>query len=254
MAKILITGASGGIGSALALAFAEQGSRLVLWGRDIGRLATTAGRCRARGAAVEETAFDITQFDRLVAELEATDGRSPLDIAILNAGLGGSVPPRRAAQDVREALNMTSVNFTAPIVAANLLADRMARRGRGRIVLVGSVAALFPLPMAPVYAGTKAGLARFADALRLRLEDTGVGVTLVSPGFVDTPMSRGLTEPKPFLLDADKAAAVIARRIARGARHIVVPWQFAVICAVAKLVPGAVVRAVLRHVMRTAPG
>jgi len=251
MTNILITGASSGIGAALAGAYANQGNRLVLWGRNAERLAATATRCRARGATVEEDCFDLSDFDRLIAALETADDRNALDLAILNAGLGGSIPPHRAAQDVRAAQAMAAVNLTVPVIAANLLAERMARRGRGRIVLVGSVAANFPLPMAPVYSGTKAGLTVFADALRLRLEEYGVGITLVSPGFVDTPMSRGLSEPRPFLIDAEKAATIIVRKVAHGARHIVVPWQFAVICGAAKLVPGAIVRAILRQVMRT---
>jgi NAD(P)-dependent dehydrogenase (short-subunit alcohol dehydrogenase family) len=104
--------------------------------------------------------------------------------------------------------------------------------------------------MAPVYAGTKAGLALFAEALGLRLAKYGVGVTLVSPGFVDTPMSRSLKEPRPFLIGADAAAAIIAGKIERGARRIVVPWQFVVIRAIAGLVPRGIVRAVLSQLSR----
>ena len=250
MTTILITGASSGIGAALAARFAGPGNRLVLCGRNRERLGDTARRCRAQGAEVDEACFDITQFNQLVAVLEAADDAKPIDIAILNAGLGGSLPRQRAAQDIAGTIEMSGVNFTAPLVAANLMAERMAQRRRGRIVLVGSVAAFFPTPMAPAYAGTKAGLAMFAEALRLRLAEAGVGVTLVSPGFIDTPMSRSLTEPKPFLMAPEKAAAVIARGIVRGARHIVVPWQFIVVCIAARLVPAVVIRAVLQRFLR----
>lgn len=250
MANVLITGASSGIGAALAVAYAASGNRLVLFGRNAERLAATAHKCRAHGVVVDEACFDLTEFERLVAELGQADARHPIDIAILNAGLGGSVPPQRVAQDWRNAQNMAGVNFAAPVVAANLLAERMAQRGRGRIVLIGSVAGHFPLPMAPAYAATKAGLALFADALRLRLMDYGVGVTLVTPGFVDTPMSRALAEPKPFLIDADRAAAIMMRRIARGARRITVPWQFAVLPALLRILPRSLIGMVLRRVMR----
>jgi short-subunit dehydrogenase len=243
--NILITGASSGIGAALARIYAAPNHQLVLWGRNDERLAATAEQCRARGAIVETTCFDLTDFDRLVEALTSADARSPFDLAILNAGLGGSLSRGRAAQDVHAAIRMAGVNFTAPVIAANVLAERMATRGRGRIVFVGSIAESFPLPMAPLYAGTKAGLALFAEALGLRLAKYGVGVSLVSPGFVDTPMSRGLKEPKPFLIDANTAAEVIARKIERGARHIVVPWQFAVIRAAVRLVPRPLLRAVL---------
>lgn len=247
---ILITGASSGIGAELARAYAAPGVKLVLWGRNQGRLEATAEACRGRGASVVTACFDIVDFARLVAELEAVEAHDPVDLAIFNAGLGGALSSRSVAQDVDAAERMAAVNFTAPVVGANWLAARMAGRGRGRIVFVSSIAESFPLPTAPLYAGSKAGLAMFAEALRLRLKPHGVGVTLVSPGFVDTPMSRGLGHPRPFLISADDAAAIIARRVNRGAARIVVPWQFAVLRAAAALVPRAVVRAVLSHLSR----
>lgn len=247
---ILITGASSGIGAALARAYAVPGNRLMLWGRNEERLNALAEQCRARGAELEIVRFDLADFSQLLDNLGASDTRNPIDLAIFNAGLGGSLPRDRVAQDVHAAQRMVNVNFTAPVLGANLLAERMAKRGQGRIVFVGSVAASFPLPMAPVYAGTKAGLALFAEAFQLRLEKYGVDVTLVSPGFVDTPMSRSLSEPRPFLIGADAAAAIITRKIERGARHIVVPWQFAVIRALVNMVPGVIMRAVLTQLSR----
>jgi short-subunit dehydrogenase len=124
----------------------------------------------------------------------------------------------------------------------------MAKRGRGQIVLVGSISESYPLPMAPTYAASKAGLRLFAEALGLRMKKFGVAVTLVSPGFIDTPMSRKVTEPKPFLMDADTAARIIARDVALGARVIVVPWQFRVMRAFTDLLPRAMVRWVMSRV------
>ncbi len=242
---ILITGASSGIGAALAKAYATPENRLILWGRNGERLDAVAESCRKSGTAVATSSFDLTDYHSLIAALETVDSENPVDLAIFNAGLGGSLPRDRVAQDTREAGDMIGVNFTAPILGANLLSGRMALRCRGHIVLIGSVAAWFPLPMAPIYAGTKAGLGMFAEALRLRLRRHGVGVTLVSPGFVDTPMSRSLTEPKPFLISPERAAAAIVRKVDRGARHVVIPWQFAAIGVVVRLLPRAVVRGVL---------
>ncbi|MDE2492754.1 MAG: SDR family NAD(P)-dependent oxidoreductase [Alphaproteobacteria bacterium] len=247
---ILITGASSGIGAELARIYAVPGNRLVLWGRNEERLTATADWCLEHGATVETACFDLTEFDELTEKLEAADTRQPVDLAIFNAGLGGSLPLGAPAQDARAAEKMAGVNFVAPVIGANLIAERMARRGRGRIVLVGSIAEIFPLPMAPLYAGTKAGLALFAEALGLRLAKYGMHVTLVSPGFIDTPMSRSLDEPKPFLIGADVAAAIIARRVEAGARRIVVPWQFAVIRVAAGLLPRVIIRAFLSFLSR----
>ena len=242
---ILITGASSGIGAALARAYAVPGNRLVLWGRNQDRLNETAEQCRGGGATVETASFDLADIGRLKEHLDAADTRDPFDLAVFNAGLGGDLPQDSAAQDVDTAERMANVNFTSPVVGANLIAKRMAKRGGGRIVLVGSVAASFPLPMAPLYAGTKAGLALFAEAFGLRLEKYGVGVTLVSPGFIDTPMSQSLKQPRPFLISADAAAAIIAKKIEHGERHIVVPWQFAVVRVAAKFLPRPILRAIL---------
>lgn len=242
---ILITGASGGIGAALARAHAGVGVTLLLWGRDVGRLDQTAAACRARGATCVTEALDIRDFAQLTARLAAADAATPIDLAIFNAGLGGSVSDDAITESPAAAQATAEVNFVSPIMGAHLMATAMAKRGWGRIVLIGSIAESFPLPMAPTYAATKAGLAMFAEALGIRMAKHGVGVTLVSPGFIDTPMSRQVTEPKPFLMTADDAARIITRRIAKGARRIVVPWQFAVIRAVTNILPRALVRRVL---------
>jgi len=99
--------------------------------------------------------------------------------------------------------------------------------------------------MAPTYSATKAGLKLFAEALGIRMAKHGVKVSLVSPGFIDTPMSRKVIEPKPFLISADAAAAIIVRKLAAGARTIVVPWQFAVIRGFAGLLPRPLLRLIL---------
>ncbi|MBA2589982.1 MAG: SDR family NAD(P)-dependent oxidoreductase [Alphaproteobacteria bacterium] len=242
---ILITGASSGIGAALARAYAGAGVTLLLWGRDEKRLDAVAVDCRARGAVVAIQVFDLRDaagFAGLLAEAPA------LDIAIFNAGLGGSAPADVLAETPEAARALAEVNFTAPVVGANVIAGAMAARGAGHIVLVGSITESFPLPMAPTYAATKAGLKMFAEALGIRMARHGVKVTLVSPGFIDTPMSRKVIEPKPFLISAEAAAAIIVRKIEAGARTIVVPWQFAVIRGFANLLPRALLRAILSRV------
>ena len=245
MKTILITGASSGIGAGLARAYAADGVTLLLWGRDAARLDSVAADCRARGANVTTQVFDLRDaagFAKLLADVPV------LDIAIFNAGLGGTAPPDVAAEMPESVQALAEVNFTAPIIGANAVAGAMAARGTGHIVLVGSITESFPLPMAPTYAATKAGLKMFAEAFGIRMEKYGVKVTLVSPGFIDTPMSRQVKEAKPFLMDADTAAAIIKRRVAAGARTIVVPWQFAVIRGVANLLPRALLRRILSRV------
>ncbi len=242
---ILITGASSGIGAALAQAYAQGGATLLLWGRDEARLTDIAAQCRARGAAVITQSFDLRDAAGLAALLAATDSATPIDLVVFNAGLGGTAPADAFAETPQAAQAIAEVNFVAPVVAANVMADAMARRGAGQIVLVGSIVESYPLPMAPTYAATKAGLRLFAESLGMRLAKHGVTVTLVSPGFIDTPMSRRVTEPKPFLISPEAAAAVIKRGIAAKAAVIVVPWQYGVMRAATNLLPRALLRWIL---------
>jgi short-subunit dehydrogenase len=242
---ILITGASGGLGAALARAHAAPGVTLLLWGRDEARLRETAAQCTEQGASAQVLAFDIRDLAALTANLTAADAASPIDLIIFNAGLGGTVADGAIAESPQAAQATAEVNFVSPVVGASAIADAMARRGRGHIVLIGSIAESFPLPMAPTYAATKAGLAMFTEALSIRMAKHNVAVTLVSPGFIDTPMSRQVPPPKPFLMSADDAARIIAVRIARRARRIVLPWQFIPLRALARLLPRAVLRLIL---------
>jgi short-subunit dehydrogenase len=242
---ILITGASSGIGAALARAEARSGVTLLLWGRNAARLEQVAQECRARGAEARTEIFDLSDTAGLPARLAAADAAAPIDLAIFNAGLGGTAPDNAVTEGPGTARAIAEVNFVAPVVGAHLMAEAMARRGGGQIVLIGSISESYPLPMAPTYAATKAGLRMFAEALRLRLTKHHVRVSLVSPGFIDTPMSQQVTQPKPFLIGADAAAKVISRRVARGDATIVVPWQFRILRAATELLPRSILHWVL---------
>ncbi len=244
MRKILITGASSGLGAALARNYACVDAELVLWGRDAARLEAVAAECRARGASCRSDAFDLRDVDGMLARL-ASLGR--VELAIFCAGVGGSVPDSQASESAAAARMTAEVNFVGPVTGATAMAEAMAANGGGQILLVGSIAESFPLPMAPSYAASKAGLALFAEALGIRMARHGVAVSLVSPGFIDTPMSQGLTQPKPFLISADRAAAIIVRAVARGQRRIVVPWQFIGLRSFAMLLPRVWLRAILRR-------
>jgi short-subunit dehydrogenase len=245
--NILITGASGGIGAALARLYAAPDITLVLWGRNRERLERIQAECRARGAIVEIDSFDLADLELAHSRILAADRLLPLDLAVFNAGVGGEVPRLDLAESAEKAREKAALNFASPATSATALAQSMAERRRGHIVFVGSVAGSFPLPMAPTYSGSKAGLAMFAEALRLRMGRHGVAVTLVAPGFVDTEMSRGLKSPRPFLISAEAAALSIVKKLARRPARIVVPWQFAVLLALAHFVPRSLTAAVLRR-------
>jgi len=237
---ILVTGASSGIGAALVVRYAAPGVHLSLWGRDAARLALVAEQARGAGATVGIVAVELADIADAVRAAKAADDTTPFDLVILAAGRGGVRAADRLVEDPGEVARIMAVNLAAPAAMATALAGRMAARGGGRIALIGSTAGFFPLPQAPAYAASKAGLGVFASALRLAVAGHGVSVTLVSPGFVDTPMSQGVRTPKPFLMSADKAAALIVAGVRRRARHVILPWPFAVLPVLAWMIPGFV--------------
>jgi len=244
---IILTGASGGIGAALARRYARPGVTLVLWGRNAERLDRTAAESRARGAVVETRVLDLRDGAAALAALRADDDRHKADLIVLGAGVSDIRNPDEPSEIAETVLDTALVNFAVPAALATEGAARMAARGGGRIAMIGSVAAFHSLPFATAYSGSKAGLARFCHALRLSAGPQGVGVTLVSPGFVDTAMSRRLIGPRPFLVTPDGAAARIARAIARGEGDLVFPWVFGVLRCLDAWLPRRVSDAIMRR-------
>lgn len=235
--RVLIVGASGELGGALALCHAKSLDRLVLWGRDTTRLQATAARCRDAGAEVVVGQVDLLEIDTALAALLSADAAAPIDLAYFAAGLGDIRAPGDAIESADQVARLAIVNFTAPAALAAALAGRMAARRGGGIVIVGSAAAFHDLPFAAGYAGSKAGLARFAAALSLDAAQHGVAVTLVSPGFIDTAAGRRVPGPKPFALSPAAAAAAICRAARKRRRHAIIPWPFAVLRWLDRLLP-----------------
>lgn len=226
-ATVLITGASSGIGAELARFYARSGRRLVLWGRDPARLEQVARDCRTMGATVATRELNLADGAAAIVAFREDDDAHPVDLLILAAGLGDMRQKAALTERAETVLELGLVNFATPAALATAGAERMVPRRRGHIVLLGSVAAFHALPFAPGYSGSKAGLLRFAEALRNGLLGHGVGVTLVSPGFVDTPMSRRVRSTKPFLQSAPQAARLIARAVEEERPHLIFPRIFA---------------------------
>ena len=237
--RILVTGASSGLGAALALHYAVPGRALILWGRDCQRLEAVAARCREAGAQVAVRSLDLSDSAAAIAAIEQDDDAGAIDLALLVAGMGDTRAPGDLVEDAAQVAGLGLVNFVAAAALAAALAARMVRRGEGRIVLVGSAAGFHALPFAAAYAGSKAGIAHFAQALRLGVKQYGVGVTLASPGFIDTASGRKSPGPRPFALQASEAAARIARAAARGQAHAIFPWPFIAMRWIDRLLPRA---------------
>jgi short-subunit dehydrogenase len=235
---VVITGASSGIGAALAKLYSEAGGDLSLLARDPRRLAEVAGDCRAAGSEVDVCAGDVTDADGMERWLAACDARRPVDVIIANAGLGGSfaiagdtAEPGAVARQIIQTNTLGVVNTIAPLLPAFL------KRKRGHVVIVTSMAGSLGLPDCPAYSASKAATRVYADGLRRLLVRHGIRITVVCPGFIDTPMSASLTIRRPFLWSLEDAARHIFDGITRGRREIVFPWQLRLAMGAASLLP-----------------
>lgn len=235
--RILITGASGSLGRALARQLAQPGLRISLWGRDPQRLTAIASECRAAGAIISSRSLDLTDIAAAIAALIEEDAADPFDVVLLVAGQGDTLAPDHIVEDAQQVARLGVANYVAPSALAAQIADNMAQRGQGRIGLVGTAAAHHSLPFAAAYSGSKAGLARYADALRLSVKRHGVTVTLISPGFFAADPALSDAPGRRGEISANAVAERMLRAVATGKAEVVTPFPFAVLRWISGLLP-----------------
>lgn len=233
----LITGASSGIGRALAIALAPSGIRLSLCGRDIHRLNETASLCHALGGQADVCRIDVTDQTAMEDWICRCDAVIPLDLVIANAGVGGG-HGRDREETLGEAKFTASVNLFGTMNTVYPALALMKSRKRGKIVLMSSLAGLFGLPQAPAYCASKSAIRSLGQSLRALAGPHGISISLVMPGFVETPMNRELECPKPFMIAADRAAHLILAGIVRNKAEIVFPVSLALAMRLLAVLPG----------------
>ena len=221
--SILITGASSGIGATLAHSYAATGTTLFLSGRDQERLAGVAKSCESRGATCHTTVLDVCDREAMAAWVETCDATQPLDLVIANAGISaGTGFAGEGAGQTRQLLATNvdgALNTVLPVIPA------MVTRGRGQIALMSSLASFRGFPGAPAYCASKAAMRVWGEGQRGWLHAKGVGVSVICPGFVITPLSDGNPYPMPLLMDAQRAAGIIVRGLPRNRGRMAFPWQ-----------------------------
>jgi len=226
---IVITGASGGIGQALVACYAAPGRHLLLCGRDAARLAAAALRATEAGAQVDLLTTSLAEPETFAADLAAFDDRVPIDLLICAAGVKtGNIHGIELPAQLQRVI---AVNLTGTMLAVQSVLPGMRQRGAGRIALLSSLAARSPHADLLSYSATKAAVGAYGTALRQSLEGSGVGVSLVLPGFVDTPMTHRHKGPTPFLISAGDAALRIKRGLDAGRRTIAFPRRLALLIA-----------------------
>ena len=245
----LITGASSGIGRALALELAAPGTTLHLNGRNAARLEDTALACRAKGATVHANVLDVTDALAMQAWIAQA---GPLDLVIANAGIsaGTGIGEPETAPQARAifAVNLDgALNTILP--AMTVMHAQAARHGkRGTIAAIASIAAFLPTPTAPAYGASKAALYAWAYASAPAARLAGIQLAVVCPGFIRTAMTAPNKFRMPGLMDAEPAARLILTRLAAGHDRIVFPWWMGLLARTLALLP------ITRRILAAQPG
>jgi NAD(P)-dependent dehydrogenase (short-subunit alcohol dehydrogenase family) len=235
--NVFITGASSGIGAALAREFAARGATLGLVARRGEALdaliAGLPGRHR-------RYALDVTDRARLIEagrEFEQASGGA--DIVVANAGISAGTLTEYA-EDLPVFERVLATNFLAGVDTFHPFVAPMRQRGRGRLAAIASVAGVRGLPGAGAYCASKAALITYCESLRVELHGSGVRVVTIAPGFIDTPMTAGNPYPMPLLMTAESFARLAVKAILRGDAYQVIPWQMAWLARVLRVLPNSV--------------
>lgn len=239
MKRAIITGASTGIGNALAFELAKRGYALALLARRQDLLDRLNRELTAKGAHVFTAVCDVADGAAVAAAVaraqEALGG--PFDLAIANAGV--SIPGHATKFNLADAVHTIRVNVLGVMNLFEAVIGPMVERRSGRFVGIASIAGLRGLPTAAPYSASKAALQAFLEASRVELAPYGVGVTTVNPGFIATPMTEKNRFKMPFLMGVEESAVIIADGIERGARLVEFPKPMSLMMRFVRLLPDA---------------
>lgn len=218
---ILITGASSGIGKALSLAYAAPDITLLLTGRNQQRLEEVATACQQKGATTLTALLDITDSHSVATWILAMDDAHPLDLVIANAGISaGSGGEGESDEQVRR---IFATNIDGVLNTIHPAIERMKPRKKGQIAIISSLAGYRGLPSSPAYSASKAAVKVYGEGLRGHLKDSGVNLSVVTPGYIRTPMTDVNDFPMPFLMEVDKAAELIKKKLKKNPARIAFP-------------------------------
>jgi short-subunit dehydrogenase len=244
--RIFITGASSGIGSALARYYARQGAALGLAARRGDRLLALAaelstelstGLSTTSAPGVFTYPLDVTDADALQAagdDFLARAGAPDIVIACAGVSVGTLTECREDLAAIRRVLDINVYGLAATFAP---FIPSMRQRGQGHLVGIASVAGIRGLPGAEAYSASKAAVIAYLESLRVELSGSGVKVVTIAPGYIATPMTEHNPYPMPFKLPADEAARRFARAIERGVSYTVIPWPMGIVAKVLRLLP-----------------
>jgi len=234
--RVFITGASAGIGAALARRYAGANTSIGLFARRRDLLenlaASLPGRTEIYPSDIADTAAIAAAAQDFIARVGAPD------LVIANAGISVGTHGDEL-RDIEKLRRVLSVNVTGLAATLAAFAPSMRAAGGGTLCGIASVAGFRGIPGAGAYSSSKAAAIAWLEALRNELAGSGVSVVTICPGYIDTPMTQVNKYPMPFLISADEAAGRFARAIAAKRRLAVIPWQMALVSLLLRALPGA---------------
>ncbi len=248
----VVTGASSGIGKALARALAGDGCKLGLVARRQDHLADLADAIRQSGGIAEYAAADVSDRQQAVGAIRDVASRlGPVDLLVANAGVGA--PTVLEPFNVGDVEKMFRVNVLGVVYSLEAVLPSMLERGRGHVAAVSSLAAYRGLPGEWGYSASKAALNNVMEGLRVQVRDRGIAVTTICPGFVQTPMTEVNQFKMPWLLTADEAARRIVGALRRRKKVYNFPWQMSLFMKLAQWAPDWVVARMMRSYNEAPP-
>jgi NADP-dependent 3-hydroxy acid dehydrogenase YdfG len=237
--SVLITGAAGGIGSALARVYAVPGRHLFLGDINGAGLEELTAECRARGADAQGTRVDVTDKAAMAAWIKAADQIRPLDLVVMLAGVAyGAADLEETPEQTRRTF---AVNLEGMLNTIEPVLPLFRQRGRGQLAFMSSHGGFRGFPIAPSYSATKAAIRVYGEGLQALLQRENILVTVIIPGFVETPMTAANDFRMPFLLSAARAARIIQRGLARQKPRICFPRPMNAAVYLLSLLPKALV-------------
>lgn len=233
---VLITGASSGIGRSVAVELGRRGAALGLLARRAESLREIEGKVRAAGGRALALPADVRDAGAVRAAAdELRSGLGPVDLLIANAGLIATTPT--IGLEAAEVADVMNINVLGAVNSVTAVLPEMLARGSGQLVAISSLAAYRGLAKSSAYCASKAALSILFESLRVDLLSTGVDVTTIYPGFINTASTSGRKAERPFLVELEDATKKIVWAIEARRKSYAFPWQLAAICRVGMLLP-----------------
>ncbi|MEO7674443.1 MAG: SDR family NAD(P)-dependent oxidoreductase [Pyrinomonadaceae bacterium] len=234
---IFLTGASSGIGEALAIALAKRGAILGLVARREELLTDLAAKCEAVGGKARAFRADVTEPETLQQAADAFRAEfGHIDIMIANAGMGGNDALTRA-YDPASVKKLIDINLLGAANSIHAVLPSMIEHGSGQLVAISSLAGYRGLPKSAAYSASKAGMTAFFESVRLDNASHNIDVTIIHPGFIKTPLTSGRSNKMPFIMELDDAIPHFIRAIENKRKFAAFPWQLALVVKLAKMMP-----------------